>query len=326
MRVLVTGASGMLGRALAQHLNDRGDEVTVLQRGTSGLAVREVRGDVSDPDVTTRACKRQDAVVHLAAKVSVTGTWEQFASANVAGTTNLLDSARRAGVTRFVQVSSPSVAHVGEPLIGAGAGPADPDRARGHYARSKAIAEQAALALSGGDFAVVAIRPHLVWGPGDTQLVRRIVARARAGRLVLINHGTALIDSTYVDNAVTALTSAVDNAVTVQGQAFVVTNGQPRTVVELLSRICRACGVPEPTRSVTRRVASTAGLVVEKSWGLTRSEGEPPMTRFLAEQLSTAHWFDQRHTREALNWAPHVSLAEGFAKLAAAETAPPTPR
>lgn len=318
MRVLVTGATGMLGRDVARHLHDRGDDVTVLQRGQSHLPVRETRGDLTDHGLLTEACRGQDAVIHLAAKVSVTGEWDEFEQVNVVGTARLIEAARSAGVTRFVHVSSPSVAHTGEPLVGAGAAPADPRRARGHYARSKALAEQEALAACTTEFSVVAVRPHLVWGPGDTQLISRITDRARSGRLVLIDHGTALIDTTYVDNAVTALVAALDRAPFVAGQSFVVTNGQPRAVVELLTRICRACGVPEPTRSVPRRVAGGVGTLIEKSWALVGPDDEPPMTRFLAEQLSTAHWFDQRYTRQALAWQPRVSLDEGFRLLALA--------
>jgi nucleoside-diphosphate-sugar epimerase len=210
MRVLVTGASGMLGRATAAALAERGDDVTVLQRRPAGLACREVLGDVADPAVVARAVDGQDAVLHLAAKVDVTGRWAEYLRANVEGTRTVVDACRRAGVGRLVHVSSPSVAHGGQALVGVGAGPADPARARGHYARSKAVAERDALAADSPSLAVLVVRPHLVWGPGDTQLVERIVERARAGRLPVIGSGAALIDTTYVDNAADALVAAVD--------------------------------------------------------------------------------------------------------------------
>ncbi|MEO3745535.1 NAD-dependent epimerase/dehydratase family protein [Plantactinospora sp. B5E13] len=321
VRVLVTGASGMLGRAVATALLRRGDEVRVLQRRSAGLGgVDERRGDITDPAVVRAAVSGVDAVVHLAAKVSMTGAWELFERANIGGTAVLLEAARGAGVARFVHVSSPSVAHHGAGLVGVGADPADPDRARGNYARSKASAELLALAADSPDLAVVAVRPHLVWGPGDTQLVARIIERARSGRLALVGQGTALIDTTYVDNAADALVAALDRAAEdgVHGQAFVVSNGEPRTVAELVDRICAAAGAPSPRLRVPVAVARTGGVVVERLWSALRRTDEPPMTRFLAEQLSTAHWFDQRRTREALGWSPRVSLREGFARLAAA--------
>jgi nucleoside-diphosphate-sugar epimerase len=316
VRVLVTGASGMLGRSTALALLRRGDDVTVLQRRPSDLPCREVLGDVADPDVTTRAVRGQDAVVHLAAKVDVTGPWAEYEHANVTGTRSVVDTCRAHGVGRLVHVSSPSVAHAGAALAGVGAGPADPGRARGSYARSKAVAERDALAADSASLAVLAVRPHLVWGPGDTQLVARIVDRARAGRLPVIGSGAALIDTTYVDNAAGALVAAVDVCGPVHGEALVVSNGEPRPVAEVLRRLCRSAGVPGPRGRVPFPAAWAAGAVVETVWAGTRRRSTPPLTRFLAEQLATAHWFDQRRTRTALRWRPAVSLDEGFSRLA----------
>ena len=316
MRVLVTGASGMLGRATATELVARGDDVTVLQRRPSGLPCREVLGDVADPAVVGRAVRGQDAVVHLAAKVDVTGPWAEYVHANVEGTRAVVAACRAAGVGRLVHVSSPSVAHAGSALAGAGADPADPARARGHYSRSKALAELDALAADSASLAVLAVRPHLVWGPGDTQLVARIVHRARAGRLPVIGPGTALIDTTYVDNAATALAAAVDACGPVRGEALVVSNGEPRPVAEVLARLCRAAGVRGPRGRVPFSLAWGAGAAAEAVWAATRRRSTPPLTRFLAEQLATGHWFDQRRTRTALGWRPHVPLDEGFARLA----------
>ncbi|HYO40363.1 MAG TPA: NAD-dependent epimerase/dehydratase family protein [Nocardioidaceae bacterium] len=325
MRVLVTGASGMLGRTTARVLLDRGDDVCVLQRRPSGLPCREVLGDVADPDVVRRAASGQDAVLHLAAKVDVVGRWAEYASANVEGTRTVVDACRLAGVPRLVHVSSPSVAHAGRPLVGAGADPADPDLARGHYARSKAVAERTALAADSAALAVLAVRPHLVWGPDDTQLVARIVTRAHAGRLPLLGSGAALIDTTYVDNAAAALVAAVDACGRAHGEALVVTNGEPRPVREVLDRLCQAAGAPPPRRRVPAAVARGAGAGVDAVWAATGRHDTPPITRFLAEQLTTAHWFDQRRTRSVLAWAPHVGLDTGFERLAAwyADGAPP---
>jgi nucleoside-diphosphate-sugar epimerase len=315
VKVLVTGASGMLGRATALALLHRGDEVTVLQRRPAGLDCREVLGDVADASVVDRAVAGQDAVLHLAAKVDVVGAWPEYERANVGGTRTVVEASEASSVSRLVHVSSPSVAHAGDSLVGVGAEPADLAGAHGHYARSKALAERLALGADSTTLAVVAIRPHLVWGPGDTQLVGRIVERARAGRLPLIGTGAALIDTTYVDNAVSALLAAVDAPV--HGEALVVSNGEPRPVAEILARLCLAAGVPGPRGHLPLPVAAAAGSVIETGWRLLRRRDTPPMTRFLAEQLATAHWFDQRRTREALGWAPQVSLDQGFAALAA---------
>lgn len=323
MRVLVTGASGMLGRAVAEHLAARGDQVTVLQRRPSGSPLREVLGDVADPVAAAEAAQGQDAVIHLAAKVDVVGPWADYERTNITGTRTLVGAARTAGATRFVQVSSPSVAHAGASLAGVGAGPADPAHARGNYARSKAAAEVIALDADGPELAVTAVRPHLVWGPGDTQLIGRILERAHAGRLPIVGRGTNLVDTTYVTNAVDAIVAALDRIDVAHGQALVVTNGEPRPIGELIGDICRAGGAPAPRWHVPARLAWALGAAVEGAMVLSQTVPgvpaitEPPLTRFLTEQLSTAHWFDQRHTHAVLGWTPRVSLAEGLRHLAA---------
>ena len=317
MRVLVTGATSLLGRATVARLRDRGDTVATFQRRPSGLGTVEHTGDVSDMGAIGAALAGAEAVVHLAALVSATGPWSAFEETNVAGTRNVINAARDEGVSRFVHVSSPSVAHGGRSLVGASASPADPDRARGYYAKSKAQAELVALAANEPEMAVVAVRPHLVWGPGDTQLVGRIVDRARAGRLATVGSGTALIDSTYIDNAADALVAALDRSPDLGGRAFVVTNGQPRPVREILNRIVMAAGLEPSKIRVPYRVAHTGGLAVERIWERRNRQDDPPMTSFLAEQLGTAHWFDQRETRRALQWEPEITIDEGFRRLQA---------
>ncbi len=356
MTVLVTGASGLLGGAVARLLVERGEQVRTLQRSLSGVpGAEDVAGSVTDPAVVARAVDGADAVVHLAAKVSLAGDPAEFERVNVRGTEVLLDAAERAGVRRFVQVSSPSVAHAGASLVGVGAEPADPARARGEYARTKAASEVLALSRDRGpagraslpgphqgagaaqgrsqpgddggtpagddDFRVVAVRPHIVWGPGDTQLVERVIDRAARGRLPLLGHGAALIDTTYLDNAAAGIVAALDRLGdrpdAVRGRAYVLTNGEPRTVADLLTGICRAGGVEPPRWRVPAGLARTAGGLVEAVWRVRPGADEPPMTRFLAEQLSTAHWFDQRAVRAELGWRPAVSIDEGMRRLAA---------
>lgn len=312
----------MLAAGVVRSLRARGDEVVVLQRSPAELGdeVHEVLGDVRDIAVARTAVAGCDAVVHAAAKVDVIGQWHDFESINFGGTQAVMSAATDAGVESFVYVSTPSVAHAGRSIVGEGATPADVDGARGHYARSKAMAEQHALAS--GDLAVVAIRPHLVWGPGDTQLVGRMVERAKAGRLATIGTGAALIDSTVVDNAVAALVAGLDRAAEpeVRGRPFVVSNGEPRPVGELIRAIVEAHGVEMPQRRVPKPVAMGAGKAIGWLWERA-DRAEPPLTDFLVEQLTTAHWFDLRETRSALGWEPQVSIDEGLRRLAAAAAA-----
>lgn len=334
-RILFTGASGLLGRESVLALLRAGYDVRVFQRGDSGIAAllpdsirprfEQVRGDITNAQAVDLAMTGVNGVVHAAAKVSVSGEWADYERINIEGTRTLLQAALNHSVGSFLYISSPSVAHAGAAIVGDGAGVASPEHARGNYARSKAAAELLALEANGtalpggGVLRVGVLRPHLMWGPGDTQLVERILERSAAGRLPLLSGGTGLIDTLYIDNAADAVVRGYQRLDAFAGRALVVTNGQPRTIAELLGGFCEAVGVPAPRFSVPAKVAALAGKVIERVWerlpkNVTAGD-EPPMTEFLAEQLSTAHWFDQRRTRELLQWEPAVSIEEGYERL-----------
>ena len=322
MRVLVTGGSGLLGGKTIAALVGRGHEVVSLQRMQSTrLTCEQVLADVCDAAAVAAAAAGCDAVIHGAARVGVVGSREEFRRVNVGGTFAVVEACRTAGVPRLVVVSSPSVGYESVSTVGAGAeAPITTRSDRSWYSESKAEAELAALAANDPALGVTAIRPHAIWGPGDTQLIGRIVERARAGRLFVIDGGRALIDTTYVDNAADALVLVAEQLTAggeLAGRAFVVSNGEPLPVRVLLERICAAAAAPPPRRDVplwlARRMAGTA----ERVWTRFRPDAEPPATPFLVDQLALAHWFDPRPFREATGWTPAVSVDEGMLRLAA---------
>jgi nucleoside-diphosphate-sugar epimerase len=273
--------------------------------------------DICNADAVALAAKGCDAIIHGAARVGVVGSQKEFYDTNVHGTENILRAAEQQSISRLVFVSTPSVAHTGVSLVGAPAGQAEIGRSRSYYAESKAIAERTVLNAGNSQLAVVAIRPHLVWGPGDTQLVGRIVERAVSGRLAVVGTGNALVDSTYIDNAISAHIAALDAlhvGSACDGKAYVVSNGEPRTVNELMRSMCESAGVPFEPRHISLTLGIRLGSLVERLWPLMQSS-EPPVTRFIAEQLGTAHWFDQRVVHNDLKWAPSVTLDQGFKRL-----------
>jgi len=324
-RVLVTGGGGFLGGAIVRMLVARGNDVVTYQRGEypwlAELAVEAVRGDLIDVDALCAAAEGCDAVIHTAANAGVWGSEWEYHKANFAGTMSVHIACGKAGVSRLVHTSSPSVTFSGEDEEGIDESVPYPDRYLAHYPKTKAQAEQYVLALNGEDIATVALRPHLIWGPGDNHLVPRILDRARRGKLKLVGDGSNRVDSTYIDNAAAAHLLALDQLLAhgsdaaCAGKAYFITNGEPLPMRDLINRILAAGGLPPVTKQVSPTVAYAAGAVLETMHKLLRRKSEPIMTRFVATQLSTAHWYDISAAKRDLGYIPTVSLDEGMARL-----------
>lgn len=324
MRALVTGGGGFLGEAIVRLLRERGDAVRSFSRGTypalDALGVEQARGDLADQAAVAAAAEGCDVVFHVAAKAGVWGSSADYYRANVVGTQNVLAACRTHGVRRLVFTSSPSVTFAGVDQDGVNESEPYPKRFLAHYPHTKAIAEQAVLAANGPDLSTVALRPHLIWGPSDPHLVPRLIDRARAGRLKRIGHRLNRVDTVYVDNAAVAHLQVADRLAVgspVAGRAYFVSQGEPEPLWDFVNRVLAAAGLPPVTRGVPAGVAYAAGAVLETIYRLLRLPGEPPMTRFVARQLATAHWFDLTAARRDFGYEPKVSTEEGLRRLAA---------
>ncbi|MFY8206183.1 MAG: NAD-dependent epimerase/dehydratase family protein [Arenimonas sp.] len=326
MKVLVTGGSGFLGQGLCRGLLAQGHAVVSLQRHFSedlqALGVTQVLGALDDAVKVRAALAGVEAVLHNAAKASGWGAWQEFERTNITGTHVLLTEARAAGIRRFVYTSTPSVVHTGRTPV-AGGNETDTPYARyfsAHYPHSKMLAERAVLAANAPDFATVALRPRLIWGPGDTQLLPRLVQRARAGRLRFIGDGSNRMDCTYIDNVVQAHLQALahlEPGAVCAGKAYFISNGEPMPIRDIVNGLLGAADAPLVQASVPFPVAYMAGILCETVWRMFRMSGEPPMTRFLAEQLSTEHWYDCGNARRDFGYVPQVSFSEGLRRLRA---------
>ena len=255
---------------------------------------------------------------HVAAKAGFWGLREDFIKANVDGTRNVVDACRSRGVGKLVFTSSPSVVHGGGDLEGVDESLPYPDHYDAPYPETKAEAERIVLGTNEPNLSTVALRPHLIWGPGDNHLIPRIVARARSGRLRRIGHRTNLVDSTYIDNAATAHLLAADRLAPgspLAGKAYFISQGDPWPLWLLINGILRAARLPPVTRTVSPTVARLAGAVLETAHRAFRLPGEPMMTRFLVQQLSTSHWYNIEAARRDLGYKPAVSIDEGLRRL-----------
>jgi nucleoside-diphosphate-sugar epimerase len=257
-------------------------------------------------------------VFHVAAKAGIWGRYDDYHRANVTGTANVIAACRQHGIRRLVYTSSPSVVFDGRDMEGVDESVPYPRYYDAHYPRTKALAEQCILRANGAELATVALRPHLIWGPGDTNLIPRLLARARAGRLRRIGKTPKLIDHVYIDNAAAAHILAADRLAPgslIAGKVYFITQGEPVPLWDLVNRILGAAGLAPVTRTVPVWVAHLAGWALESVYGWIGRLEEPPITRFLARELATAHWFNIHAAQRDLGYEPRVSLAEGLRRL-----------
>lgn len=322
MTILVTGGGGFLGKAIIEQLLERGERVRSFSRGDypelREMGVETVRGDIADLLSVREAVKGCEAVFHVAAKAGVWGEYEDYFQANVVGTENILAACGAHKISYLIYTSSPSVVYGDEPLRGVDESIPYPERYLTAYPQTKAIAEQMVLAADDKELKTVALRPHLIWGPGDNHLVPRIVDRARRGKLKKVGDGGAIVDSVYIEDAARAHLLALDalrEGDRASGKAYFITQGEPMAVGELIDRIVVSAGLEPVKEHIPAKVAYGVGWMMEKVYGLLKKEEEPLMTRFLAKQLSTDHYFDISAAREDLGYEPRYTIAEGIEKL-----------
>jgi nucleoside-diphosphate-sugar epimerase len=329
MKALVTGGTGFLGGRIAQLLAERGDDVTVTIRDPRRVhphpAVRTVVADITNPGSFSDAFCGIDVVFHTAARTGVWGPRRAFWNANVVGTRNVIEACLTDCVARLVYTSTPSVVFDHGDLCGVDESQPYSRRFLCAYAESKARAEEQVLAANDGGLATVALRPHLLFGPGDPHLLPRVMERARSGRLRQVGDGENVVDLTYVDNAAQAHLDAADRLAPASpcgGKAYFISNGEPVKLWPWLHSLLARLRLPAIRTRISLRTAYAAGALLEAVYRLTRVGHEPPMTRFVALQLAKSHYFEISAARRDLGYTPRVSMAEGLSRWLSHSSAP----
>lgn len=322
MRVLVTGGGGFLGKALVRKLISQGHTVRSFSRGDypelRELSVETISGDLSDYKAVHEAVRDCELVYHVGAKAGVWGSYDDYYATNVLGTQNVIEACMTQGVEFLVNTSSPSVVFDGHDQEGNDESTPYPKKYLAFYPKTKALAEQAVKKANGDRLKTVSLRPHLIWGPEDTQLIPRLVEQGRAGKLRLVGPGTKRIDAVYIDNAVDAHINAATQLMhggKCAGKTYFITNDDPWPFEQIVNGILEAAGVSPVTKHVSASLAYTAGALLECVYRVGGKTEEPRMTRFVARQLATAHWYDITAAKEDLGYAPAVTMEEGLTQL-----------
>jgi nucleoside-diphosphate-sugar epimerase len=318
-KVFVTGAGGFLGKALCRFLRSVNIDVIGFARGDypelEQMGVTMVKGDISDKQSLIDAMKGADLVFHVASKAGVWGSKESYFNANVKGTENIISACQDLNINRLIYTSTPSVTFAGKDENEIDESQPYAEHFLNFYALSKAIAEAAILGANSAALKTVALRPHLIWGPGDSHLVPRILQRAKAGRLKLVGEKDKLVDTTYIDNAVYAHLLAAVNLTSCAGKAYFISNDQPILMAEMLNKILACQGLKPIDARIPASLAYIIGATLEWVYLHLNIEQEPPMTRFVARQLSTSHYFNISAAKNDLGYQPIVSIDQGMEKL-----------
>jgi nucleoside-diphosphate-sugar epimerase len=321
-KALVTGGGGFLGKVIVRKLVEQGVKVRSFSRGSypelEKLGVEVVRGDIAEYSDVLKAVSGCDLVFHVASKPGMWGAYETYYRPNVTGTEHVLKACREARIDRLVYTSSPSVVFDGKDVEGANESLPYPDHYEAHYPKTKAIAEKAVLQANSPALATVSLRPHLIWGPEDQNFIPRLISRAKAGRLRFIGDGQNKVDTVYVDNAADAHLAAgrlLKPGAAIAGKAYFITNDEPRTLADFFNGLLHAAGYPPISGQVSPRTAAAVGWLLETVYHLFGWQEDPPMTRWVANEMATSHWFDISAARKDLGYVPKIRFDEGMKLL-----------
>ena len=318
MKILVTGGGGFLGSSICRQLSKLNHQVIAFQRSPAphlevhGIVIAQ--GDITDYHGLLAAAKGCEAIIHTAGKAGVWGDPADYHRINVDGTANVIKVCREQSIPILVYTSSPSIVHSGGDIGGADESLPIADHFNAPYPASKAEAEKMVTAANSAELKTVALRPHLIWGPGDPHILPRLAAKVRGGTLTLPGPDK-IIDTIFVENAALAHVKALEElhgAARCAGKAYFVTNNEPMPQGEIIGKLLAAIGIEVKIRAVPVSIAKTAGAICEIIWRTFRLKSEPPVTRFSVEQLATAHWFDTSAAERDFGYTPAITIAEGL--------------
>jgi nucleoside-diphosphate-sugar epimerase len=318
VNVLVTGGGGFLGFAVVSQLLDRGHAVRSLSRNNypflADKGVRQIQGDLIDATAVEEACRGCEVVFHVAAKAGFWGPYHSFYQPNVLGTQTVLQACLNSGVQQLIYTSSPSVVFGHQPHRGADETLPYPTRFESFYPQTKAMGEQIVLAAHGSQLKTISLRPHLIFGPQDPHLLPRVLQRAQTGTLVQVGSGDNQVDLTFVEDAAWAHLLAMD-ALTRGvggGEAYFITSGAPVPLWPWIGELLAALELPPVKRRVSPGLARGLGLLLEWAHLLLPLQGEPRLTRFLAAELASDHYYSIEKARRDLGYVPRVSMDEAM--------------
>ena len=317
-RVLVTGATGFLGKAVLRRLGNSGigqgrNPNSCATLSAEGMNV--VQWTLPGPAPDCSELKHVEAVVHCAGLSSPFGRDDAFHAANVLGTKSVLDFARSRAVKSFVFVSSPSIYFALKDQLDVSEDMPLP-RPFTSYAKSKIAAEK--MVSASPELGPIILRPRGIYGPGDSALLPRVLKAARSRPLPRFRHGRARIDLTFVDDVVEAVMRALDTSHGLQGQAFNISGGEVVPIAHIVEDVCERAGIVPRWRTMPLAPALLAARMAETIALMRREPREPVVTRYGLGLFAFEQSLDISRAKDVLGWAPQVRFADGLERVFAA--------
>lgn len=318
---LVTGVTGFVGKALALRLIKDGHQVRGIARKIDkniiDAGINLIQHDLTvKSEVLIEAMCGVEGVFHVAAKVDMWGDYQDFYAANVLATKHLLEISISQKIPYFIYTSSPSVIAGSRDLKGVDESEPYPDKYLAHYPATKALAEQEVLRYGRlGQIKSIALRPHLIFGPGDTNLIPTIIERAKAGRLVRVGKGENLTDLTYIEDCIEAhilALKAIKQNPAISGQSYFISQGEPVNLWGWVDMVLERCGMSKITRSLPKSVAYSIAVILEKLNSIFLIKKEPLLTRFLVCEMATSHYFNIAAAKNDLGYYPKYSIDQAL--------------
>lgn len=323
MKILLTGATGFLGKYILDRLEHEPFEITAFGRNREIGARLEARpnvtfmcGRLENPEETAAACRGQDYVIHAGALSSAWGKWEDFYGANVTGTENMIRGCLQNGVRRMVYLSSPSIYTAERDRFDIGEQDYDPENRLNHYIRTKILAEERLRGAMREGLDAVILRPRALIGIGDPSIIPRLLKVNERIGIPITRKQDHLMDVTCVENVAHAVCLALF-AANPETRVYNITNGMPMRFRELITLFTDKIGTRARFRHIPYGLLKTAAASIEGIYRLFKIEKEPVLTRYTLNLLRFSQTLDIGAARRELQYAPVKSIEEGIADYAA---------
>lgn len=312
-RILLTGATGFLGFRLVDFLLDEYD-VTGIGRDPDrgceleGKGVRFIRLNMENREELNEKLSdfKFDYIIHLAAKSTLWGKYDDFYKVNVVGAGNILEYSAVAGIERLIHISTPSAYDLSRKTINLNEN--DPVYERkfpNHYVSTKIRAEKLILQDAGID--TIILRPRGIFGPGDTSILPRIIQANRKFGIPFVNSGMNLVDITYVDNVCSAICLSLKVPMNRQKVIYNIGSGSPVELHRLLDIVENSLGEKIKRKKIPLIWLKWVAAVLEKY-----SKKEPLITNYSLDLLTRSITFDIRKARSEMGYEPLIGIEEGL--------------